>query len=135
MVTPYSVPERAKLTKQGVGLPLWVVMITATAGAVACGSPIIYILSVAQKTKRRARPNAGTQSGEEQVPPGHDTTFEKNAFEKRQQLRRVFENNMASLLDGHLKVRQIMSRQLTCAKPDASVESVRAVMKLKKIQQ
>ena len=129
-----SVAVDATRKKQVVGLPIWVVMITATAFAVACGSPILYIVTALQNGKLNSRRKTKTQTDEDEIAEAEDHSFENNAFEKRQQLRRVFENNMASLLDGHLKVRQIMSRQLTCAKSDASVESVRAVMKLKKIQ-
>ena len=116
------------------GLPMWGVLVTTTLLAVAGGTPVVYILSTLSFGTRSAQDMQVTPGPVQPPAEASETAAEKHAFAKRQQLKRVFENNMASLLDGRLKVRQIMSRQLTCAKPDASVESVREVMQLKKIQ-
>ncbi len=104
----------------------WHVIAVGIALFVACGAPVTYIL---------LRPYKKSKSKQAEEPaPKKEPTHEDNAFEKRQQIRRVFENNMASLLKGHLKVRHVMSRQLTCVRKTATVESILELMELKKVR-
>lgn len=118
-------PDVAAADSQTAG---WHVFAVGVALFVACGAPLSYI--ILRPHIKSAKEKQQEQETAEKVEPTHDD----NAFEKRQQIRRVFENNMASLLQGQLKVRHVMSRQLTCVRKTATVESVLELMELKKVR-
>ena len=110
--------------------PSWHFLALGAAFLMACIAPLTYIAWKSRREKKKKSKQEATQDHEIAEAP----TAEQQAFQKRQEIRRVFQNEMASLLDGHLKVRQIMSRQLTCVRKSDTVQSIHELMALKKIR-
>ena len=74
------------------------------------------------------------------TPPEQSTEVEQIvaadelAFEKRRLIRRAFSENMRHLLHGNLKVRHVMSRQLTSVRPSAKAKDTLDLMRSKGIR-
>lgn len=106
-------------------------IIYALAGAfvVGCGAPVAYILF---RLRRQAKPVEEEEEQPEPQPAAPPTETDL-AFEKRQRIRRVFEENMSSLLNGELRARHIMSRQVTCVRESTSTSDVADLFETKGI--
>ena len=106
---------------------LLIVLIAAV--LIGCFAPTLFLMK-----RRRAR----VQTDDSNAPANNEIdapSRSDDAFAKRQKMRRVFENNMSSLLHGSLKARHIMSRQVTSVAADDKLEKVRAVLEEKRIRQ
>lgn len=106
-----------------------VIVLLVGAFVIGCGSPLLYIAW----QFGRQRPEAKEKEEEAALAPEAVPTETDLAFEKRQRIRRVFENNMSSLLKGELRARHIMSRQVTCVRSSAATVEVAELFEAKSI--
>ncbi|MFC1758041.1 HPP family protein [Planctomycetota bacterium] len=105
------------------------IYVLAAAFVVGCGAPVGYILFRLRKQNREMEEEE-EQPEEAPAAPPTETDL---AFEKRQRIRRVFEENMSSLLNGELRARHIMSRQVTCVRTSTPTGDVVALFEAKGI--
>ena len=106
------------------------VIIAGIAPCAGCLAPIAFIMVTNRKNKSREEDEEASTSPE--VEPETPSSSDR-AFAKRQQLRRIFENNMSSLMHGEMKIRHIMSRQITCVRPADKIEKVKELMDSKQV--
>ncbi|MCA9212001.1 MAG: CBS domain-containing protein [Planctomycetales bacterium] len=99
---------------------------------IGCGSPLAYVLYSAKREK--AKENEEPEDKKKPEPKPAEPPSESDlAFQRRQYIRRVFEDNMASLLSGELKARHVMSRQVTCVRNSDSTDHVADLLEKKAI--
>lgn len=107
--------------------PHWPVYALGGAFLVGAGAPLAFIVF---RMNKQPREDEKEDDQEEPAPTPSETDL---AFEKRQQIRRVFSNNMSSLLKGQLKARHIMSRQVTCIPGTTRIDDVSNLFESKKV--
>ena len=121
-------------TSETVAAPAPVVsqsLIYLLAGAfvIGCGAPVAYILFRMRRQNSPVEEEEDKPEPEPAAPPSETDL----AFAKRQRIRRVFEENMSSLLNGELRARHIMSRQVTCVRKSTSTSDVADLFETKGI--
>jgi len=114
-------PKPAIEAPSKVGLALPAVMIF-----IACLMAVAYAYRVARKSKQ-------TKEAEDDTPeqPEEEPSPDAKLFARRQDMRRIFRNNMTLLMDGHIKARHIMSRQLTAVRPSDPLSAVYEMLESK----
>ena len=102
-------------------------LVLIAAVVIGCCAPTFYLATRLRNrsSTRKESPKPLPKQEESNATPA--PSWSDEAFSKRQRIRRVFENNMSSLLHGSLKARHIMSRQVTCVGVNEKVERIREI--------